>query len=206
MQQEGQPTLIVSEYVADQLDSIVSVLADAFVTNPLLIAAFGEQRLDQSQRFFKISLEHMFKGTSFVALVDGAVGGYMHFAASPSCLPPPDQVEVAVGTLFKSFGEAAPRLGEWFSTWCRLDPKEPHIHLGPIGVSPAFQSQRVGTALMNRYIAHLEREGAAGYLETDRTRNVEFYRKFGFSVRHEQTLLGMPTWYMWRPKQKNSAG
>jgi hypothetical protein len=40
---------------------------------------------------------------------------------------------------------------------------------------------------------------AAGYFETDQSRNVEFDKKFGFVVRHEETVIGTPTWQMWRP-------
>jgi hypothetical protein len=52
---------------------------------------------------------------------------------------------------------------------------------------------------MGRYIEHLEQENAAGYLETDRADNVEFYKKFGFVVQGNEELIGTPVWYMWRP-------
>jgi hypothetical protein len=51
---------------------------------------------------------------------------------------------------------------------------------------------------MNRYIEHLEQERLAGYLETDRRENVDFYKGFGFVVQREEQLIGVPTWYMWR--------
>ena len=194
--------IVVETYSAKRLDSTVSVLADAFVTNPLHVSAFGAQRIDQNRLFFRIGLQHMFIGHAFVALVDGAVGGYMHFNASPYCLPPPEQIPAAAATLLKPLGEAIPRVVKWFSTWCRLDPKEPHAHLGPIGVSPEAQGKGVGTALMNRYIEYLKQEATAGYLETDRPENVEFYKKFGFVVQHEEQLIGTPTWSLWRPRDK----
>jgi hypothetical protein len=52
---------------------------------------------------------------------------------------------------------------------------------------------------MNRYIEYLKQEKAAGYLETDRPQNVEFYKKFGFLVQREEILIGASAWYMWRP-------
>jgi hypothetical protein len=36
------------------------------------------------------------------------------------------------------------------------------------------------------------------YLETDRYKNVRFYRKFGFDVIAEAEVLGVPTWFMSR--------
>jgi hypothetical protein len=54
---------------------------------------------------------------------------------------------------------------------------------------------------MNRYIDYLKTRKTAGYLETDRPENVEFYKKFGFVVLREETLIGTRTWYMWRPSE-----
>jgi GNAT superfamily N-acetyltransferase len=101
----------------------------------------------------------------------------------------------------KPLGNAVPKFIQWFARWCHLDPQEPHIHLGPIGVIPASQRQGIGTALMNRYIDGLEEERSVGYLETDRVENVQFYKKFGFVVKHEEVVIGTPTWYMSRPLQ-----
>jgi GNAT superfamily N-acetyltransferase len=196
--------IVVKKYSADQLDECVSILADAFVTNPLHLSAFGNGRMDQNRLFFRIGLRHMFIGQAFVALLDGAVCGYAHFNASPYCLPAPEEIPNAAATLLKPLGEAIPQVIRWFSRWCHLDPDEPHVHLGPIGVAPHLQGQGVGTALMRRYVEHLEQENAAGYLETDRPKNVEFYKKFGFVVLREETLIGTPTWYMWRPQGKST--
>jgi predicted N-acetyltransferase YhbS len=102
-------------------------------------------------------------------------------------------------TLLTPLGDALPQVIRWFTRWSHLDPDEFHVHLGPIGVAPESQGRGVGTALMQRYIDHLDQEKAAGYLETDRTENVEFYKRFGFVVRRNEDLIGAPIWYMWRP-------
>jgi GNAT superfamily N-acetyltransferase len=192
----------IQKYSAERLDTTVSMLAEAFVTNPLHISAFGPQRIDQNRSFFRIGLRHMFTGQAFVALVDDQVRGYIHFNASPYCLPAPEEIPLAVTTLLKPLGEAIPQIIKWFARWCHLDPEEPHVHLGPIGVAPDAQGQGIGTALMHRYIEHLKQEQTAGYLETDRPSNIEFYKKFGFVVQHEEQLIGTPTWYMWRAREK----
>ena len=191
--------LTVKKYSAGRLEDCVSLLADAFVDNPLHLSAFGAGRMDQNRRFFRIGLRHMFVGQSFMALDDDAVRGYIHFNPWPDCLPEPEEIPLVMATLLKPLGEAIPQVIRWFSRWCHLDPAEPHVHLGPIGVAPAAQGKGVGTALMQRYIERLEQERIAGYLETDRPENVEFYKKFGFALRHEEELIGTPTWYMWRP-------
>lgn len=198
----GSMVIVVEKYSAEKLDATVSVLASAFVSNPLHISAFGAQRIDQNRLFFRIGLRHMFMGQAFVALVDGEVRGYVHFNAFPDCLPAPEDVPIAAATLLKPLGEAIPQVVKWFARWCHLDPEEPHVHLGPIGVDPSAQGQGVGTALMNRYIEHLKQEQIAAYLETDRPENVEFYKKFGFLVQREEELIGTPVWYMWRPRNE----
>ena len=194
--------IVVEKYFAQALAAVVTVLADAFVTSPLHVSAFGPNRLEQNRVFFRIGLRHMFVGAAYVASVNGEVLGYTHFKESPYCLPPPEEIPRAMATLLKPLGAAAPRVIQWFARWCHLDPDEPHIHLGPIGVAPAAQGQGVGTALMNRYLEQLRQENLAGYLETDKPENVKFYEKFGFTVQREEEVIGVPTWYMWREREK----
>lgn len=194
----------IKKYSADRLDDCVALLADAFVTNPLHLSAFGPGRMDQNRLFFRIGLRHMFIGQSFVAQEDGEACGYVHFNPWPNCLPAPEEIPTAIATLLTPLGESIPQVIRWFTRWCHLDPDEPHVHLGPIGVAPGKQGKGVGTALMRRYIEHLEQEKAAGYLETDRAENVEFYKKFGFVLQRSEELIGTPVWYMWRPAGRDS--
>jgi ribosomal protein S18 acetylase RimI-like enzyme len=193
--------LEIRKYSPARLEDCVAVLAEAFATNPLHRSAFGPERLDLNRMFFRIGLRRMFVGHSFMALRDEKVCGYVHFNRSPHCLPAPEEVPTAVASLLMPLGQALPQVIRWFARWCRLDPADPHVHLGPIAVAPALQRQGIGTALMERYVEHLEQEKLAGYLETDRSENVAFYKRFGFFVRCSEDLLGMPTWYMWRPAQ-----
>ena len=191
----------VEKYSARLLEAVVTILADAFVTNPLHVSAFGAHQLGQNRSFFRLGLRHMFRGEALVALVNDQVCGYAHFSSSPNCLPAPEILPVAMGSLLKPYGKANVRLIPWFSRWCRLDPDEPHLHLGPLGVAPQAQRQGIGTALMRCYLERLRREGLAGYLETDKLENTSFYEKFGFVVQHEEELIGTPTWYMWRERE-----
>lgn len=192
--------IVVEKYSPSQLDAAISVLADAFVSNPLHVSAFGPRRTDQNRLFFRIGLRRMFIGQAFVALIDNQLRGYVHFNESPYCLPSPEDVPIAAATVLKPLGEAIPQVVKWFARWCHLDPEEPHVHLGPIGVHPEAQGQGIGTALMNRYIEHVKQRQTAAYLETDRPENVEFYKKFGFVIQREEQLIGTPVWYMWRPR------
>jgi GNAT superfamily N-acetyltransferase len=195
--------ILIEQYSPEVLEPVLTILADAFVTSPLPVSAFGPNQLDQNRGFFRIGLRHMFVGTAYVASVNGEICGYAHFNASPYCLPPPEEIPRAMANLLTPLGQAKARVMQWFSRWCHLDPDEPHIHLGPIGVAPAFQHQGVGTALMQRYLDHLRRDNLSGYLETDKPENVKFYERFAFEVTHEEEVIGTPTWYMWRRKESS---
>jgi GNAT superfamily N-acetyltransferase len=190
--------LEIRKYSPDRLEDCVAVLAEAFATNPLHRSAFGPERLDLNRMFFRIGLRRMFVGHSYMAVRGATLCGYVHFNPSPHCLPAPEEVPEAVANSLMPLGSALPQVIRWFGRWCRLDPEDPHVHLGPIAVAPALQGQGIGSALMQHYVEHLDREKIAGYLETDRAENVAFYKKFGFSVRHSEDVLGSPTWYMWR--------
>lgn len=190
--------IVVEPYSPKHLDSAVEVLAAAFVTSPLPVSAFGPDRLDRNRFFFRTGLRHMFTGPAFIALDGKEIVGYVHFNTSPLCLPPPETLPAFAAAELRPLEDAVPRVIKWFSRWAGLDPEEPHSHLGPIGVVPAYQGRGVGRALMNRYVEHLDGEKIEGYLETDKPVNVDFYKKFGFAVVHEEKVIGVPTWYMRR--------
>jgi GNAT superfamily N-acetyltransferase len=190
--------IVVEPYSPKHLDAAINALAAAFVTSPLPLSAFGPDRLDRTRLFFRVGMRHMFTGPAFVALDGEEIVGYVHFNTSPLCLPPPEALPAFAAAELRPLEEAVPRVIEWFARWARLDPEEPHAHLGPIGVVPAYQGRGVGRALMNRYVEHLDGEKIEGYLETDKPVNVDFYKKFGFAVVHEEKVIGVPTWYMRR--------
>jgi hypothetical protein len=44
----------------------------------------------------------------------------------------------------------------------------------------------------------MDDDRALSYLETDKSENVRFYEKFGFTVNAEAKILGIPNWFMSR--------
>jgi ribosomal protein S18 acetylase RimI-like enzyme len=91
------------------------------------------------------------------------------------------------------------RLTRWFAEWNKHDLPERHWHLGPVAVDLELQGQGIGRELMSEFCARMDSAGETGYLETDKARNVEFYRKFGFQTIGEASVLGVPNWFMRRP-------
>lgn len=87
------------------------------------------------------------------------------------------------------------------STWEKHDPKQPHWHLGPLGILPGEKGQRIGTQLLEYFCEYVDQFDQASYLETEQLKNVRLYERFGFSVTKEVPVLGVPSWLMWRPSR-----
>ena len=68
----------------------------------------------------------------------------------------------------------------------------PHWHLSVIGVEPEFQSQGVGSALLQPMLERADGQGAACYLDTHQEANVRLYLRHGFEVAERTQLPGHP--------------
>lgn len=69
-----------------------------------------------------------------------------------------------------------------------LQPKEPFYYLWFIGVSPQAQGKGIGTALMKEFLAECGFNKRVICLETSTTRNLPWYKKFGFSIYNKLDL------------------
>ena len=77
----------------------------------------------------------------------------------------------------------------------------PYIHLLIMGVSQEFQGKGFGGKLLRALIEKAETERKPVYLETQKEENVNFYEKYGFSVKKKIILpepLNLPMWLMVR--------
>lgn len=190
----------------EQLQEAARVLARAFVTNPLHVAAFGAGRVDRNEAFFRGALPRM-KGPRLVATDGARILGFIHWVEAPGCRSSWREKLGMLPILVRGCGpRSAWRVGSWFSAWARRDPGQPHLHLGPVAVLPEVQRQHIGRRLMERYCEALDGAGACGHLETDRPENVAFYRHFGFEITEEALVLGVLNHFMWREPEPVDAG
>jgi len=77
----------------------------------------------------------------------------------------------------------------------------PYIHLLIMGVSQEFQGKGFGGKLLRAIIEKAETERKPIYLETQKEENINFYEKYGFSVKKKVILpepLNLPMWLMVR--------
>jgi predicted N-acetyltransferase YhbS len=183
---------------ADMIPAAAQMLARAFVSNPLHVAAFGANQLAKNEAFFRIGLAVM-KGSKFVARDGSQVVGFIHWVHAPRCQFSGLEKLTRTPAMIRGFGlRSALRVGSWLSVWSSHDPHDAHAHLGPIGVAPEAQRRHVGRFLMEQYCHHLDQGGHTGYLETDRPENVGFYARFGFTLIAEIPIMGVPNFLMTR--------
>ncbi|WP_374163833.1 GNAT family N-acetyltransferase [Arcticibacter sp. MXS-1] len=70
----------------------------------------------------------------------------------------------------------------------KIQPKEPMYYIWFIGVDPSYQNSGIGTELLNEVIEDSSRKKRPIYLETSTTKNLPWYKKFGFDVYNELDL------------------
>lgn len=190
-------------YVAAQL------LGRGMCDNPMNIRAFGiedrERRSQAMTRFFRAVLEGMYeRGVIMGAFDNACLVGVCVSAGPQSCQPKTiEKLRVFPTILFGNPIATPLRVLKWVGEWARRDPKEPHWHLGPIAVDGRLRGRRIGSAMLTRFCGEMDDKNALSYLETDKSENVGFYQRFGFSVVAKAEVLGIPNWFMSRlpPKQ-----
>ena len=101
-----------------------------------------------------------------------------------------------------AFGRLMSSLGHYERLHKRDVPPR-HWYLPALGVEPARQGQGIGGALIRPMLARADAEGLFCYLETEKERNLSFYRRHGFEVAAEDHLPdgGPHFWTMRRKPQ-----
>ena len=194
----GISGVTVVPYREEDADAVVRLLARAYTTNPLHVAAFGRDDIARNESFFRIGLG-IFQGAKVIALQGNRLVGFMHWVRSPACLLPPRRKLGLAPHLAATLGvRSTLRVVSWLAAWTTHDPATPHAHLGPIAVAPEAQSCGIGSRLMRAFCERLDASTLAGYLETDRAENVRFYQRFGFEVTASTAVLGVTTYFMKR--------
>jgi ribosomal protein S18 acetylase RimI-like enzyme len=190
----------VGDMEARESEDAIRVVARAMSTSPLHLAVWGDPARAErgALKLFAALYQHFPGQRPLVARLDGRViastndllhdGKTMGLALRARMTP-----AVLAGGL-----RASLRVLQWTGAWDKKDPKEPHSHLGPLGVDPLLQGQGVGSLVLTEYAHRLAQRGEAAYLETDKPENVRLYERFGFAVTAEADVLGVPNWFMWR--------
>jgi predicted N-acetyltransferase YhbS len=196
--------IVIKPIKPDEIPEASIVISRAFAPTPVVVAVSkgaGEKQL----RKLESGMKYMFKkapGDMYVAKIDGKIVGVVRMVKWPSCQPTPLQgLRMLPGILIR-FGTLTPRIMKFRSIWGKNDPKKPHWHLDPLTVKTEMQGQGIGTKLLTHFCKIVDESGLPAYLETDQTRNVRLYERFGFTVTGEVPVFEVPTWFMWRPAKE----
>jgi ribosomal protein S18 acetylase RimI-like enzyme len=183
------------------LSAAAAVLSRGMRDNPLHISVFGpnlKEREQKLEHFFRIVLAWM-SHPPWVAVRQETIVAVCGMGEPGSCQPTFSQKLKIVTQLARTCGVTPTlRALRWLGEWSLRDPKEVHWHLGPLCVDAPLQGLGIGGRLMGEWCKLLDARRLAGYLETDKGVNIEFYEKFGFETIAEAEILGTPNWFMWR--------
>lgn len=201
----GDSRYTVRELEATELPQASQLLGRGMRDNPSNIRAFGisdlEHRSRVLTRFFAGVLRGLNqRGSILGAFRNGRLVGVSAVARPGQCQPTArEKFTLAPALIFGSPLGATARVWRWTGEWARRDPPEPHWHLGPVAVDSDVRGQGIGTAMLQDFCAHMDALSACSYLETDKSQNVRFYERFGFTVIAQAKVLGVPNWFMSRP-------
>jgi ribosomal protein S18 acetylase RimI-like enzyme len=130
-------------------------------------------------------------GPSFAAEMQGTLAGVaITFDAGRWPPPQPWSTLRDLPSLLLAGPLPALRAGQVDWAVERLRPRDPHVYLYLLGVSPAFQRRGVGAALVEAVVSHALSRGLPVCLETMSPSNPGFYAKQGFEVFEECELVG----------------
>jgi len=187
----------------------LGVLARGMRDNPVHVAVFGddsEVRQERIHRLFEGAFDAMDWRANMLAArgADGTIVGVCGALPPGGCRLDLGQQLRVMPRLFSNGLRVAVRAMRWLGAWAKQDPDERHWHLGPISVDAHLQGRGIGSKLMQVFCARVDAAGEEAYLETDKPVNVRFYERFGFEVVGEQTVLGVPNWFMIRQAGRRS--
>jgi len=186
---------------AGELEAACAIVGLAFADNPNTLAVTGGDRTKARQamqvavRAAKLDRKY---SHVLVAAWGGRLIGVLNAAPWPNCQLRTIEKVKATPALVRALGPALTRQLKLVSAWATHDPREPHWHIGPVGVHPELQGRGVGSALVGSFLGDVDEEHAPAYLEADVDRNVALYERFGFTVIARETLLSVNNRFMWR--------
>ena len=194
----------------DEWNGACSLLGEALGADPNSVAIWRSQGPEAQRKEARLIYHfRLGRGDSIVlgAKAGDELVGVLNMVRSPTCqMKRPEilgKLPLMLGIVGASvFHGAFRRMATMSRAWAERDPKEPHWHIGPIGVLPKLQGQGVGSRLIENCINVVDRDGLGAYLETSNPANPPLYSRFGFATVDEASVNGVPNYFMWRPVQR----
>jgi GNAT superfamily N-acetyltransferase len=184
---------------------VAQVLGKAFENDPVSIAVYKNyaagKRLRALTVDFSIELSVcIHKGYPIHVKEDGKiVAAAMIYPPGTYPLSIIDQWLIVFKSFFMNGFYDIRNWLKWLEEIDKNHPTEAHYYLEYIGVEPGYQGKGYGSSLIKHLIHKADELGVGCYLENANPLNLPFYQHFGFQITSEKEIIGLPSWFMWRP-------
>ncbi|MEV6926362.1 GNAT family N-acetyltransferase [Dactylosporangium sp. NPDC051485] len=156
-------------------------------------------RRESNPAYFAIFAEHAVRfGEVYASVdpIDGKLSGVALWFPLTQAIPPPVDYD---SRLKEVAGPAFDRISHLDAALEAEHPLVPHHYLAFIAVRPDRQNLGIGSSLLARHHARLDRAALPAYLEANDPDNRELYLRHGYVSRPPVLLPdGPPVWPMWR--------
>jgi ribosomal protein S18 acetylase RimI-like enzyme len=190
------------------LDEACQVAVRGFYTDPFFryLAPSPQLRARGLFLFFRTAVRHVGPGGVVTTVRDAnnvIVG--LSVWMKPGGYPQPIATQLASipGTFRALYRRPAALVagGKYLDAIAKSHPKEPHWYLYLLVADPEMQRRGIGALLLHDKLGQVDEEHVGGYLETRKTDNIAYYRRFGFDLVKTVAPVtdGPPIYTMWRP-------
>lgn len=174
----------------------VEVFAQAFYNNPVPMQAFGKltskKRLARVRRIYRGAIESaLVSGHVYVVRRQGKIAG------AAIAFPATDLTKKIARNAIETAAVASCGLraafvyGQYSRHVNQLISPDSHWRLYFVGVSPGFQRQGIGQALVKHFNRMADNDGTPSYLATAREDQVPFYNALGYRVTSVSAIPGV---------------
>lgn len=211
-------TIEFARLEAKHTNNAIKVLSAAFLGDPLMNFFFGDAYEHSAKHLWQYVcdvtpilnwlllgafVEGELLGVAFVTPPEKAkddVESAMRFA------PRSERIATLEERLVTAVGEkAAMRMDAYLSLKNTNKPPQPHFYVNTLGVHPQNQRKGIGSALLLQLQAISEEHphscGVA--LDTEKEKNVTFYKRFGYRVSRTANLDNVKIWFMFQTNKFN---
>ena len=183
----------------DELPEVEQILEDSLRANPISRLLFGgvarPGQIVLANRW--TTLSEQIKTLVYVA--DEKIVGVMRYADLPYCEPRGwrQAWRFLIDTVLYSRWRLPCLLFKFLAP--DKHPKYPHRHLMMLGVQPEHQGKSIGSSLLRRFLDDANRDEMTTVLETDTSRALNLYKRFGYTVESTSKWGPYEIWHLTRP-------
>ena len=160
-------------------DSVIRILTDAFASDPVI------RWMYPADETYRVAFPQFLRAFGGPAFTQGTVVLERRQRAAALWLAPgsgPDDEAIEQCLLETVASEKHQDLFAVFSDMEAAHPDFEHWYLPWFGTDPEWQSQGVGSALMQHCLEAVDDARLPTYLETPNPRNIPFYERQGFEL------------------------